>query len=92
MSYTKSYSIGEAARLCGVTRKQIRNWEQKNYLPELTRTVCGLRAYRTFEKDDLEIIKKIKHYLDAGFTLPTAADKAKKDISKEGGSHHAYWK
>ena len=89
MTYSKSYSIGEAARLCGVTRKQIRHWEGKNYLPELTRTVCGERAYRTFAENDLVIIKKIKHYLDAGFTLSSAADKAKKDISKEGGKSHA---
>ena len=89
MSYTKSYSIGEAARLCCVTTKQIRNWEQKKYIPESTRIVFGERSYRNFGEDDLVIIKRIKHYLDAGFTLSSAADKAKKDISKEGGKSHA---
>ncbi len=89
MTYSKTYSIGEAARLCGVTRKQIRNWELKQYIPESTRTVCGLRAYRTFEKDDLEIIKRIKHYLDAGFTLSTAAKKASTDCRKNGGNYNA---
>ena len=89
MSYTKSYSIGVAARLCGVTTKQIRNWERKQYIPESTRIICGERAYRNFGENDLVIIQKIKHYLDAGFTLSFAADKAKNDISKEGGAHHA---
>ena len=89
MTYLKTYSIGEAARLCGVTTKQIRNWEQKQYIPESTRIDCGERSYRNFGEDDLKIIKRIKKYLDDGFTLSLAADKAKKDISKEGGKSHA---
>ena len=82
MENPKKYSIGEAARLCSVTAKQIRHWEEKHYLPELTRVVCGERAYRYFGEADLEIIRRIKHYLDLGFTLPTAAEKAATDCRK----------
>ena len=77
----QTVSIGEAARLCGVTVKQIRNWQDREYIPEPQRVVCGERAYRQFGEEDLEHIKKIKQYLDAGFRLSIAAEKAAADIS-----------
>jgi DNA-binding transcriptional MerR regulator len=77
----KIFSIGEAARMCGVTTKQIRHWEEKGYIPEPQRVVCGERAYRQFGEEDLEIIKRIKWNLDAGFRLEIAAQKAKADIA-----------
>ncbi len=45
-SKNKIYSIGEASRLTGVTIKQIRNWEEKGYIPAPMRVICGERAYR----------------------------------------------
>ena len=77
----KCFSIGEAARKCGVTTKQIRHWENKGYISEPQRVVCGERSYRKFGEDDLEIIKRIARYLDMGYTLPAAANRAATDIS-----------
>jgi DNA-binding transcriptional MerR regulator len=79
----QTVSIGEAARLCGVTVKQIRHWQDREYIPEPQRVVCGERAYRQFGEEDLEHIKKIKQYLDAGFRLSIAAEKAAADILGE---------
>jgi DNA-binding transcriptional MerR regulator len=79
----RTFSIGEAARLCGVTVKQIRHWQDREYIPEPQRVVCGERSYRQFGEEDLEHIKKIKQYLDAGFRLGSAAEKAAADILKE---------
>jgi DNA-binding transcriptional MerR regulator len=76
----KTYGIGEAARICGVTIKQIRHWELKNHIPILKRVICGKRSYRQFSEEDLDIIKKIKSYLDEGYTLPVAARKASQEI------------
>ena len=42
------FSIGDTAKMTGVTQKQIRNWEDRGYIPEPTRVVCGERAYRYF--------------------------------------------
>ena len=78
------YSIGQTAVLCGITTKQLRNWEEKGYIPEATRIICGQRAYRYFSESDLKIIRKIKKYLDAGFTLSASAKKAKDDLAKKG--------
>ena len=75
----KSFSIGEAARICGITAKQIRHWEERNHIPSPQRVICGERSYRQFTEEDLELIRKIKDYLDEGYTLPVAARKAKEE-------------
>jgi DNA-binding transcriptional MerR regulator len=77
----QTVSIGEAARLCGVTVKQIRHWQDRGYIPEPQRVVCGERSYRQFGEEDLGHINRIKQYLDAGFRLSSAAEKAAADIS-----------
>jgi DNA-binding transcriptional MerR regulator len=79
----RHYSIGEAARICGVTVKQIRNWEEKHYIPAPYRVICGERSYREFTEADLKIIRRIKSYVEKGYRLSTAARKAKKSIQKE---------
>ena len=42
------FGIGDTASMTGVTQKQIRNWEERGYIPEADRVVCGERAYRYF--------------------------------------------
>ena len=81
----RTISIGEAARLTGVTVKQIRHWQSRGYILDRPRVVCGQRAYRQFDEDDLEIIRRIKGYLDDGFRLDVAAGKAAGDILNEKG-------
>ena len=72
----ENYSIGDSARMACVTQKQIRNWEEKGYIPEAERVVSGNRAYRRFTPSHVETMRLIKEYLDAGFTLKTAVQKA----------------
>ena len=76
MNNKQIYSIGETARQCGVTQKQIRHWEERGFIPRAERVVCGERSYRQFNETDFRIISKIKGYLDEGFTLAAAAKKA----------------
>ena len=84
----KTYSIGEAARICGVTEKQIRHWEEKGHMPSPQRVICGKRSYRQFGDTELKQIRRIKKFLDEGFTLASAAKKAaeitKKEEAKDG--------
>jgi hypothetical protein len=72
----KYFSIGQAAKMCGVTQRQIRNWEEKGLIPELKRVHCGERSYRQFSKDDFDLICSIKQYLDDGYVLSVAVKKA----------------
>ncbi len=67
------FSIGDTSKMTGVTQKQIRNWEERGYIPEADRVVCGKRAYRYFTADQIEIITKIKGHLDQGYTLVHAS-------------------
>ena len=81
----KIFSIGESARMSGVSIKQIRHWEDRGYIPESDRVVCGKRSYRKYGHSDLELIQAIKAYLDEGYTLPVAAKLAAEKISTKGG-------
>ena len=84
----KTYSIGEAARICGVTEKQIRHWEEKKHIPSPQRVICGQRSYRQFTEVDFNLIGKIKDYLNEGFVLAVAAKRAAEDTSKDKGVRH----
>ena len=85
-----SFSIGDTAKLTGATQKQIRNWEANGYIPLADRVVCGERAYRRFTEGQVETIRRIKEFLDEGFTLLAAAQKATGvKISNKGGQQHA---
>ncbi|MBF0474660.1 MAG: MerR family transcriptional regulator [Deltaproteobacteria bacterium] len=77
-------TIGEAARRTGVTTQQLRFWHDRNYLPNNPRVVCGERTFRQFTEDDLELIKAIKDFLDAGLKLPVAAKMAQDSLIKKG--------
>ncbi len=59
--------------MTGVTQKQIRHWEARQYIQEAMRIVCGERAYRYFTPEQIETIRKIKSYLDQGYTLVHAS-------------------
>jgi len=81
----QTFSIGDTAKMSGVSQKQLRNWEAREYIPTVDRVFSGNRAYRRFTMDDVETIRKIKDYLDEGFTLSSAVSKAfGKNPVKEG--------
>ena len=85
-----TFSIGDTAKMTGATQKQIRNWEANGYIPIADRVVCGKRAYRRFTLKEVETIRKIKDYLNEGFTLSAAAQKATGvTTSNKGGQHNA---
>ena len=71
------FSIGNTSRMTGVTQKQIRHWEARGYIPAAMRVVCGERAYRYFNSEQVEIIRSIKGYLDQGYTLKYASKMAR---------------
>ncbi|MFT6372001.1 MAG: DNA-binding transcriptional MerR regulator [Gammaproteobacteria bacterium] len=57
--------IGEASKLSGATVKAIRHYENIGLLPNLGRS----GSYRTFSKDDIDIIRLIKEAQKVGFKL-----------------------
>jgi DNA-binding transcriptional MerR regulator len=79
----KTYSIGDTAKLAGVSQKQLRNWEARGYITPPMRVVCGQRAYRYFTKKQVETIKAMKKLMVEGYALPYASRMAKKSSGKE---------
>ena len=84
MASRNTFSIGDTARLTGVTQKQIRHWESRRYIEPPIRIICGNRAYRYFEKSEVERIKSIKALLDQGYSLVHAAEMVKKSKTQGG--------
>ncbi len=85
-----TFSIGDTSKATGASKKQIRHWEAKGYIPKAPRVVSGDRAYRRFTLGQVETIGKIKSYLDDGFTLSTAAQKVNGvTISNKEGKRNA---
>ena len=76
------YSIGDTSKMTGATKKQIRRWEAKGYIPKADRVQYGDRAYRRFSLKQVELISRIKNLLDEGYTLPAAAEKAASEKKK----------
>lgn len=64
--------ISELSKVTGVSPRQIRYWEQKGYI-ESTGEKSGNRKFKLPMVIKVEIIK---HFLDKGYTLIAAVDKA----------------
>ena len=73
------YLIGETAELSGASPKCIRSWEQ--FLGFVDRIPCGKMRYRFYTEEQLELIKGIKRFIDEGFKLKFAVDRAKDSLS-----------
>jgi DNA-binding transcriptional MerR regulator len=79
--FEKTFSIGDASRITGVSQRKLRSWEGK-YIPRPERLVCGERAYRRYTQAQINLITRIKEYQDHGFTLSAAAKKATGDFAR----------
>jgi DNA-binding transcriptional MerR regulator len=78
----RTFSIGDASELTGVSQKKLRSLESK-YIPAPARIVCGKRAYRRYPQELIDLIVGIKKYQEQGFLLSVAAKKASEEISQE---------
>ncbi len=86
--FEKTFSIGDASRITGVSQRQLRAWEGK-YIPQPDRLICGERAYRRYTQAQISLIKRIKAFQNEGFTLKAAAQKAQFDLAGKGGAANA---
>lgn len=65
--------IGDLARVAGVSQSKIRYWEQKGYVHSIKNDEGQNHKYSL---KMLGKISLIKHFMDEGFTLQAAAEKA----------------
>ena len=72
----KTYTIGEMARMLGVTAETIRYYERKNIIRPIHNEESGYRYYTTW---DLHMIIRARCYLGFGFTIEQTADILQKE-------------
>ena len=72
----KTYTIGEMARMLGVTAETIRYYERKNIIRPIHNEESGYRYYTTW---DLHMIIRARCYLGFGFTIEETADILQKE-------------
>jgi DNA-binding transcriptional MerR regulator len=80
----KTFSIGDTAKITGITAKQLRYWEKTKILNNVQRVICGERSYRYYSYEQIKLIKRIKERLAMGFTLNASARLAKESAGKGG--------
>lgn len=65
------YNIGQAAKASGISAKMIRHYEEVGLLPVASRTFSG---YRTYNHQDVHMLRFIRHSRDLGFSIKQIAD------------------
>lgn len=65
------YNIGQAAKASGISAKMIRHYEEVGLLPAASRTFSG---YRTYNYQDVHMLRFIRHSRDLGFSIKQIAD------------------
>ena len=65
--------IGDMSKMTGVSSRQLRYWEQKGYIKAMNEEEGGARKYGL---GSMYKIFAIKHFLDEGYTLAKAVEKA----------------
>ncbi|EMF0505634.1 MerR family transcriptional regulator [Enterococcus hirae] len=71
--------ISELSEIVGVSPRQLRYWEQKEFIRSVSTGVNCPRKYQLPTVIKVEIIKK---YLDEGYTLNKSAEKAEERLKK----------
>lgn len=71
--------ISELTKKTGATTRQLRYWEKKGYIKSIQPDPNSPRAYKL---SDIIKVELIKEYLDSGYTLSMAYEKAMKKLSK----------
>ena len=75
----ETFSISQVSQMTGVTKNRIREWHAKGFLPGVQSISVGSRLHRRFSEEDVTLIKMINEYQNQGYTLATAANKAKQE-------------
>ncbi|MEN2323038.1 MerR family transcriptional regulator [Lentilactobacillus otakiensis] len=69
------FGIGQVQQITGVSGRQLRYWEEQGYIKSISQKKGAAREY---SMHTLFFIFHVTRFLDDGFTLQAAVDKAKK--------------
>jgi len=64
----KTYTSGEVTEIVGISSRQLYYWELKGFIkPE--EISLGSRRFKKYYMKDIFLLRKVKEYLELGFTL-----------------------
>jgi DNA-binding transcriptional MerR regulator len=70
----KFYSVSGAAKTVGLSPRQLHYWERVGIVKP-TYEEFGSYSYRRYSEEDIQLLAKIKRFLNDGYTLRAAAHK-----------------
>ena len=72
------FSSSEVTRKLDISLRQLYYWELKGIVkPNLI--TLGSREFKRYSHDDFDTLKKVKRFLDQGFTLTSAVQKVREN-------------
>ena len=74
----KLYSVSSAAKIAGVSHRQLYYWERTGILKPAYEEF-GSYSYRRYSQEQIDLLARIKGLLDSGYTLRAAVKKAREN-------------
>ena len=79
----ETVSISDACKETDFSERQLRSFESRGYITPPVRITCGEVRYRRFSKENIKEIKIFKNFVDQGYKLAFASQKAFDELAKE---------
>ena len=80
MGNTNWYTSSQVVRQLDISLRQLYYWELKGIVKPKVVTM-GAREFKRYSEQDLNKLRKIKQYLDEGYTLAAAVRKTMEESS-----------
>jgi len=80
MGRTPLFTSSEITRKVDISLRQLYYWELKGLVKPQVITV-GAREFKRYTAQDLELLRQVKYYLDEGYTLMRAFQKARQALA-----------
>lgn len=75
MKSTNWLSSSEVIRKLDISLRQLYYWELKGIIQPKVVTQ-GSREFKRYSEDDLEVLRRVKEFIDQGYTLNSALQRA----------------
>ncbi len=81
MAEARLLTSKEVIRKLDISLRQLYYWELKGIIKPKS-VLMGSREFKRYSDQDLHVLKKVKSFLDEGYTLARAIQKANKNSSQ----------
>ena len=78
----ETVSISDASKETEFSERQLRSFEPRGYIETPLKVRCGSIQYRRYTPNHIQAIRTFKKYLDQGYKLAFASQKAFAELAK----------